>query len=136
MEAVTKLEEVVENLKTLEKYLHGKSKAESDFARDLIKRAKTLLVYKLNGVNHFAPARFCGFKENTMEKHNSNDGEAGKEISPKMDKVIKGKPQVLARKEADFQTYCKVLKISAPDHERKYLRVGKTSDPYMDIANY
>ena len=66
MNFVQTLDNVIANLYVLEGYRKGSNAMERDFAHDMVRRGKTILVYKLNGADHFAPSRFCGYKNNTI----------------------------------------------------------------------
>ncbi len=136
MDIATKLEHVITNLQTLETYLNSKKEEERAFAHDLIKRSKTILMYKVNGENHFAPSRFCGYQENSIANYKATEAQEEKGKAPKLEKVLKGSARFLPKRETEFIEYCKKLGFDALDHERKYWRVGKTSDPYLDITNY
>ena len=54
---VENTDQVIENIKTIEQYLHSENAAEKQFAQDLVKKGRSMLIYKVNGQNHFAPSR-------------------------------------------------------------------------------
>jgi putative restriction endonuclease len=134
MEFVKNIDDVVANLKTLEAYLKSKKKKERAFAQDLIRGGKTILMYKVNGAVHFAPSRFCGYLNNTMQQHVVHEEKDGRETDPGLDSILKGKARFLERKEVEFLAYCALMGLDVPDNSRRYWRVGTHRDPFMDIT--
>lgn len=134
MDFVSEIEDVTSNLKTLEKYLNSSNQNERTFAQDLIRRGKTILVYKVNGKNHFAPSRFCGYLNNTFEQHLVHEEKDGRETNPELDKVLKGKAVYTDKFEFAFLAYCGEMSLDVPANKRRYWRVGTNDNPYLDIA--
>ncbi|MFT4524684.1 MAG: hypothetical protein ACI85F_000831 [Bacteroidia bacterium] len=135
MDFVKDIDDIVDNLKTLESYLKSDKAKERTFALDQVKNGVTILIYKVDGKNHYAPARFCSYRGNTMEKHPMEDQNDQRERNGALEKMLKGKAWFLQKKEEEYLAYCKTLGLDVPKNERAYWRVGTTSDPYMDIMD-
>jgi hypothetical protein len=133
MEFIQNIDDVVANLRVLKQYLKGSNATERDFANDMVRRGKTILVYKLNGSNHFAPSRFCGYKDNTMAAHLVNDEKDGRDTNPVLDELF-GKAFYRDGMEEKFLAYCSKLGIEPHDNKRRYWRVGTRDNPYLEIA--
>jgi hypothetical protein len=135
MAFVKDIDNIVDNLKTLESYLNSSNAKERTFALELVKNSTTTLIYKVDGKNHYAPSRFCGYRSNTMALHPAENEADNKEINNALDKILKGKAWFLQKKEEEYLAYCATLGLTVPKIERTYWRVGTTSDPYMDIMD-
>jgi hypothetical protein len=133
MKFISEIEDVAVNLKTLERYLNGSNQEERLFAHDLVRRGKTILVYKVNGVNHFAPSRFCGYLNNTMNQHIVNDEKDGRETNPEIDSLI-GKAFSNETIEMKFLAYCAELGLEPHNNKRRYWRVPGVESRYLDLA--
>jgi len=133
MKFVTNLNEIIANLKTLEGYLKGTDTDEKTFAEDLVRKGRTILVYKVNGENHFAPSRFCGYLSNTMKQHIVNDEKDGRETNPEIDKLI-GKAFSNDTIEQKFLAYCAELGVEVPNNKRRYWRMPGIEKRYLDLS--
>lgn len=135
MKFVKTIDDIVDNLKTLESYLKSSNAKESKFALDQVRNGITILIYKVDGKNHYAPARFSSYLNNNMEIHPMEDQNDAREMFGALEKILKGKAWFLQKKEEEYLAYCKTLGLDVPKNERTYWRVGTTSDPYMDIMD-
>jgi hypothetical protein len=63
MEFIKKRDDIIENLKSFEDLLRKGTDEEKKFAVGQIHNSEQLLVYKVNGINHFAPCRFVAFRK-------------------------------------------------------------------------
>ena len=134
MNFVQTLDNVIANLYVLEGYRKGSNAMERDFAHDMVRRGKTILVYKLNGADHFAPSRFCGYKNNTMVAHLVNDEKDGRDTNPVLDELF-GKAFYRDGMEEKFLAYCAKLGIEPHDNKRRYWRLKSQDGKYIDIGN-
>lgn len=68
-------EDIVQNIKTLYSYLDGKVDSEhKDWAIQRMSQGKNYVVEVVDSQIYFAPSRFVGYVDNTMEKHEANHG--------------------------------------------------------------
>jgi hypothetical protein len=88
MQFITKKQDLVDNSVTFEEYLTGSDKEKKKFAQDLMKKESGFSVYKVNGVNHFAPSKFGAVKGTTMESYIKNQEEEGKDPNHVVTKII------------------------------------------------
>lgn len=135
MNFVKSIDDIVDNLKTLESYLKSGKAKERTFALDQVKNGVTILIYKVDGQNHYAPLRFSAYRNNSMDSHPMEDLNDEREMNAALEKILKGKAWFLQKKEEEYLAYCKTLGLDVPKNERAYWRVGTTSDPYMDIMD-
>ena len=69
-------DDVIKNIKTLYSYLRNRDNDESyQWAIERMKKGKNYVVEIINGHICFAPSRFVGYKDNTKEKHEENQGQ-------------------------------------------------------------
>jgi hypothetical protein len=134
MKIVNDIDGIVANLKTFETYLESTKAAERTFVHDLLKGGNTILMYRLDGKTHFAPARFCGYLNTTKRKYVTDENKNGLVADPVLDKILKGKARFLQKKEDAFLAYCATMELDVPSNKRTYWWVGTYSDPYMDIS--
>lgn len=76
---ISSASELVENIRTVEKYLQMK-KNSTEFKKmaSLIQRGRNLVAYIVDGEYHFAPSRFVGYTDNSIEKHTKNINNANR----------------------------------------------------------
>ena len=68
-------EDIVQNIKTLYSYLDGKVDCEhKDWAIQRMSQGKNYVIEVVDSQIYFAPSRFVGYVDNTMEKHEANPG--------------------------------------------------------------
>ncbi len=132
MEFVQNLDDIIKNIKTLEKYLTSTNKAKNEFAQSLVKKGRTILVYKVDGQNHFAPSRFSGYKKNTMDDHVENDEKDGKDTNPVIDKIV-GKAFSNDLTETKFIDYCAKIGVEPDNVNRRYWRLKDKNGKNLSI---
>jgi len=88
METIDRIDELYENLETLEKYMQSNDPDEKAFYGDLIKRGICFVAYKKKDKYIFAPSRFLGYKHNNRHAHLHNDKKDGRETNPAITKVL------------------------------------------------
>lgn len=72
-------EDIVQNIKTLYSYLDGKVDSEhKDWAIQRMSQGKNYVIEVVDSQIYFAPSRFVGYVDNTMEKHKANPGHGTK----------------------------------------------------------
>lgn len=67
--------DVINNIRTLYSYLNSDNEEEREWAIDRFKLGKWFVVEDIDGKLMFAPSRFVGYKNNTIEKHTENYGD-------------------------------------------------------------
>jgi hypothetical protein len=122
MEFVENLNDIIENIKTLEKYLTSSNNVEKEFAQSLVKKGRTILVYKVDGQNHFAPSRFLGYKNNTMDDHLENEEKDGRDTNPIIDQIL-GRVFANDKTESKFVDYCAKIGVVPDNVNRRYWRL-------------
>lgn len=133
MEFVKSHDDIVENIKTLENYLSSSDIAEKDFAQNLIKKSRTFFVYKVDGQNHFAPSRFSGYKNNSLDKHDEKYEKDGKDTNTVIDKII-GRTFSNETTETKFKEYCEKLGIVPGKAKRRYWRLKEKFGKNLSIS--
>ena len=95
-------EDIVQNIKTLYSYLDGKVDSEhKDWAIQRMSQGKNYVIEVVDSQIYFAPSRFVGYVDNTMEKHEANPGngtETDKKIKNFYQKVQDVKLDALLQK--------------------------------------
>ena len=114
MELIETLEDLVENARTLSGYFKNGSPEELEFTKNLVSHGKAFCVFDFNGELSFFPSRFLGYKNNTKEKHENgrlNRIIDGKETTPKIDKIIKGRSLRNVKFEKEYEKFCELIGI-------------------------
>lgn len=128
-EFVKSQEDIQKNIETIEAYLNPYGyKDKQIFAANLIKNGTCFIAYKVSEEIRFAPSRFVGYAENSMEKHESNDYKDGRDTNEVINRVLGFAPIEDAELEADYLKYCNKLFITprakgAFGAKRKYWRM-------------
>lgn len=123
MQLVKKRQDIVDNCTVLEGYLTGKDAKEKAFAKEIVQSALFIVVYKVNGVNHFAPNEFVVYKNNSMKGHQTNKAPKEiKEVNNAIEKVV-GRPFCNDTVESKFKEYLDSLGLDLPANDRLYWRI-------------
>ena len=129
---VENIDQIIENIKTIEQYLNSDNAVEKDFARDIVKKGRSMVVYKVNGENHFAPGNFIGFKKNSRSEHLDNQKRETRDPSPIM-QTLMGKPFTHATIEQEFMDYANGFKGHTLKSKRKYWRIRNDENKYFEL---
>lgn len=68
-------DDVIQNIKTLYSYLSDGDEDHYQWAIERLKKGKNYVVEIIDSHAYFAPSRFVGYKDNTIEKHDENHGD-------------------------------------------------------------
>jgi len=132
MEFINKRQDLIDNILTIEAYLKSKKKEEKEFAQDLVRKGKSLCVYKINGENHFAPIRFLAYKNNSLKDHLANEEKDGRDPNPVITKVV-GNPFHHDTIDQKFIDYAASLDLEVHDNKRNYWRIKDERGKNLDI---
>lgn len=83
--------DVIKNIYTLYSYAKSYNEEEKEWALKRFKQGRWYVVETFGNILLFAPSRFVGYKNNTIEKHTKNHGD-GRDTNPKFQelKLYKG----------------------------------------------
>lgn len=123
MALVRTMNDIIQNLTTLEGYITGENKTDAELATKLVKDGESIVVYKVEGENHFAPSEFCAHKGTTLKTFAVKTEDDIKEANKAVAKVV-GK-EAFANKTIDgkFVEYCTSLGVKPGKAERIYWRL-------------
>lgn len=115
MHCVQSLEEIRQNMLTLDRYLEEKCDSEYSFALDLIKKGICFIAVKAENGYRFYPSRFIGYAGNCMDHHLNNSKKDGRVTTPAITKVL-GQPLTVSPcLEQEYKRYCELLGFTAND---------------------
>ena len=123
MAYVRTLNDIIKNLETLEQYITAGSKEETAYAKELVKDSVNMVVYKVEGINHFAPSVFVGYAANSMKNELKTRDEDHSEADKKVGKVVGKEAFSNGIMETNFAKYCDSLGVKPPKQERLYWRL-------------
>ncbi len=132
LQFVENVNQIIENIKTLENYLNSEVAEERQFAVDLVKKGRSMVIYRVNGHNHFAPVRFTGYKGNTRPAHLDNEKKNARDTAPAIQTLL-GKPFSHDAIEKEFQDYAAGFKGNTLKSKRKYWRVRNDENKYFEL---
>lgn len=107
---ITKLEQLTQNIDTIEYYLTEANDDERLETSMLIKRGTCFVAYKVGKEFRFAPSRFLGYEYNKLFKHSTSDID-GRETNKAINAILKSKPSGDALLEQKYIDYCLKLGI-------------------------
>ncbi|GMO70413.1 MAG: hypothetical protein Ta2A_19010 [Treponemataceae bacterium] len=130
---VTKLEEILQNVTTLDTYLENPNGVEYGYTQRLICRGHCFAVISSENGYVFYPSRFMGYIKNSREAHEKM-GEMkritgrptrdGKQTNPAITEIlgdfIAETDDRWGELESEYRAFCKKLKIFPSDIKRKY----------------
>ena len=125
MKLITKRSELIANIETLERYLAKGNEFEKRKALSLVKQGICFVTYKVGDEIRFAPSRFIGYIDNTIEKHQANDTKHGTFTNGAIKSLLNDEPLRNEALEKKYFEYCARLGIypnqRAPfDTDRKF----------------
>lgn len=110
MRFVTSKEDIIENIKSIDKYLNDSN--HSEFAIKLIKRGTCFVVVGDTKLK-FYPSRYIGYKNNNHDAHIRNNEKDGRETNPAISRIIGHTPEISETLEMEYKKYCESLGFTA-----------------------
>jgi hypothetical protein len=129
METITTKEQLKQNIRTFETYLNSQDTAVRDYTYELCKKGICFVAYKISGSWHFAPSRFLGYVNNSLEQHEKNNTKDGRVTNPAIDTILNKKPDSIQELEECYIDFCNKLgivpnKTGAFGVARKYWQIN------------
>ena len=115
MHCIQSLEEIRQNMLTLDRYLEEKCDSEYSFALDLIKKGICFIAVKAESGYRFYPSRFTGYTGNCMDRHLNNQEKDGRITTPALSKVLGQPLAVSSCLDRVYKSYCERLGFVAND---------------------
>lgn len=113
MKLVTNINELQENIGTIEKYLNSADVQEREYAINLIKKGTCFIAYESDGMTRFVPSRYIGYAKNSLTNHENNRGRDGRDTNPAISAVLRAKaPLPDAKLDELYKKYCVFLGFS------------------------
>jgi 5-methylcytosine-specific restriction protein B len=131
---ITSKKDVVENIKTLYGYLENASDSENyKWATERLKNGKYYVVEIIESVLYFAPSRFVGYKNNTIEKHQDNHGD-GTQTNDELSKYYQ-KVEKDDRLDKAFQKVLERYGLSSGD-KKYWIPKDTTVDQMLSASDF
>ena len=123
------LDELKDNLRQVETYIHGDNEYLSNEMCDYISRGSCFVAYYYHNEMHFAPSRFVGYLNNKLEIHRvKHNGKDGRKTNNAISAMLSNKCTPNVQYEKSFISYCESLGITPKNMvkaKRKYWRLEK-----------
>lgn len=121
---ISSIDELKRNLETVESYINEDAN-EDQFIEmaSYIQRGHNFVVYRIGGETHFAPSRFVGYVDNTLEKQSKNKKFiTGTKTDARLDSRLIGigKKMPSEKFEKEYHKFCKYLNVTIHERERKF----------------
>ena len=127
MKLISKLDQLTKNIETVEYYLTEGKEDEQLEVSDLIKRGSCLLCYKVDNEIRFAPSRFIGYINNTLNGHIRSEVD-GRDTNVVINRILKSKPLPDESLRELYLKYCKNLGLKADNKKHKFWKLEIKSD--------
>ena len=134
LQFVENVDQIIENIITMEQYLASENTEDRDFAINLVKKGRAMMAYKVDGKNHFAPASFLGFRKISRASFLENEKRETRNGAPIFQSLL-GKPFTHAAIEKEFADYANTFKGPTLKSKRKYWRVRNDDNKYFDLKS-
>lgn len=109
IELIRNYQELKVNMKTIDNYLRSKKDPEYTYAINLLKKGTCFIAVKTDSGYRFYPSRFMGYKNNTMEQHDSNISKNGTVTNPQITFILGEKLIKNAELNNEYMNYCDIL---------------------------
>jgi hypothetical protein len=109
MDLIKNKAQLKKNMVTLETYLDEGNESEKEMALLLIKRGICFVAYKVGDATHFAPSRFVGYVNNTLEQHEDSWIKDGTETNKAIFEILTAKPSANEKLQQAYFNYCRLL---------------------------
>lgn len=124
MKLVSKLEQLEQNIETVENYLTNGNSDEKFKVATFIKRGTCFVAYQINNEIRFAPSKFLGYINNSLEKHIPSETD-GRQTNVMISSILKSQPLLNEKLEKEYILYCKNLGLEPREKgafgvDRKY----------------
>lgn len=118
MTVVTAQNEIEDNLRLFEEYLCEGTPEEQLYCSDLIRKGSCFIAYKIGNELRFAPSRYIGYANNSIESHIEDAGD-GRDTNPAISKLL-GKLTEDSELEVQYLEYCRSLGTTPHNKKRKF----------------
>ncbi|MDR1985378.1 MAG: hypothetical protein LBP88_00205 [Treponema sp.] len=112
MKLITNRDQLIRNIKTLDKYVAYGSQEEKLWAKERIRLGICFVAYTIDKELRFAPSRFIGYQDNSREKHEKNTAKDGRDTNPAITAVLGTKYGEQVNLNSAYVAYCKKLGIT------------------------
>ncbi len=119
MDTITTLDEIVDNLHTLDRDVRSTVAADRDAAVDLVRRGHNLVAGRCCGRWLLGPSRFVGYRGNTLDRHREFAERDGKETDPAIRAQL-GDHQPNEELEREYQDFCRRHGVRPTEHARSF----------------
>ena len=119
MKLITTKDQLISNINTVENYFADGTDSEMETIRDLIRKGKCLVGYKVNNEIRFAPSRFLGYVNNKLTKHLNSSTKDGRETNVLISKVLKTKLFANENLEKRYIRYCKNIGVLPSNYKKR-----------------
>lgn len=135
MKLIESIEQLEKNLETVEYYITEGSDAENKEATRLICAGTCFVAYEIDGQFRFAPSRFIGYKNNTINQHRESTIKHGTITNGAINRIMDNRLEPNEELEKAFLKYCHNLGIEPYNKKRKYwkLNLSKEFNSNIDL---
>ena len=119
MHFVATRDEILRNVRVLDRLSRSVSQTEREYHHDRIRRGHSFVWTIRNGRRIFGPSRFVGYKNNNPARHSRNDDKSGWDTNRAVSEIL-GAPKVSRALEGDFKKYCSAMGIEPENRRRRY----------------
>ncbi len=134
MSFVTKRDDIVANIVILENYLVSKKTEEKKFALDLVASEELIVVYKVDGINHFSPARFTIVKGTDRESFEKADRFTAGEVTNVLNKIV-GAVFYNETTDSKYLEYTETLGLSLKRGKKGFWRIKDERGKNLDLKS-
>ena len=119
MKLISKLDQLLKNIDTVEFYLTEGTADQQEEVSDLIRKGSCLIAYKVGKEMRFAPSRFLGYVDNSLKKHIRSEAD-GRETNVVINRILKSRPIPNKNLRTLYFGYCRNLGLKADNKKHKF----------------
>ena len=127
MKLISNLEQLIENINTVENYLTEGTEEEQIEVSNLIRRGSCLICYQVNEEVRFAPSRFLGYQKNSLKVYIRSQVD-GRDTNVVINRILNAKPFPDESLRIKYISYCENLGLKADNKKHKFWKLNLEND--------
>jgi len=120
MKLIDSIDDLRDNLATLETYRKSSQVDDVEFYKSLIGQGRCFVISSRSECSRFGPSRFVGYKSNNRNAHVANNGGDGKLTNKVIDEILGTQSKQNQNLNKQYQQFCAALVVTPSKVSKKF----------------